>query len=278
MANGLDAQKNALKALETDVTTTYPQALEQLEQRLDAAFAAAENTIKELEAHATQMTDTFIAAVHELRDAVDHGRQQTDEHVKTSEAALTDTKGHVDDASKKRDGDFHDLQTTLAQLEQAYNKIESDSKSALDNVVQHAQPLVALVTQGTTAVHEHGEQLSQGLQQTHAGFADELKNMAQSLHDLVQHIESEQHQHDGEQEQHSGSTAEHAAQLIAQNLDTLTHGMQGIGSAFGLLGEFGNTFGEHFGDGVKDLMSVLEEIGKIVDAIKPVLEVIKAIE
>jgi DNA repair exonuclease SbcCD ATPase subunit len=276
--HSLDAQKNTLKALETDLTATYGQQLDALVQRADTALGAAEETIDNLESRASQLTNDFIDAVHQLRDAIDHSRTAADGVVQTAAALLTETKGHVDELNKKREADLAELQQMLAQLEQQYQQIESEASAAFTGVVQHANPLVALVAQGASQVHDHGEQLSQSLQAVEHAFADDVKNMASALHDLAQHIQTEQEQHDHAQDQHATGTHAQTQQLIAGNLATLTQGMQGVGNAFSVLTEYGDHLGGSFGDGAKGLIDTVGEISHIVDAIKPVLDVIKAIE
>lgn len=276
--HSLDAQKNTLKAIETDLTTSYLQQLESLEQRSDTALGAAEETLDTLESRASQLTNDFIEAVHQLRDAVDHSRQNADGLVQTAVSLLSETKTHVDELNKKREADLAELQQLLQQLEHSYQQIETEASSALAGVVQHASPLMALFAQGTSQVHEHGEQLGQSLQAVEHAFAEDVKNMASALHDLAQHIQQEQDQHDHAQEQHATNTHAQTQQLVAQNLATLTAGMQGVGNAFSTLTEYGEHLGGAFGDGSKGLLDTVSEIGHIVDAIKPVLDVIKAIE
>ncbi len=166
----------------------------------------------------------------------------------------------------------------LAQLEHSYQQIETEGAAALNGVTQHAQPLVALVTQGTSQIHDHGEAVGQALQAVEHSFTDDVKNMASALHDLAQHIQSEQQQHDHAQDAHASDTHAQTQQMIAQNLSTLTQGMQGVGAAFSVLTEYGDHVGGSFGDGAKGLLDTVGSIAQIVDAIKPVLDVIKAIE
>ncbi|HEY0613840.1 MAG TPA: hypothetical protein VGC96_04325 [Candidatus Elarobacter sp.] len=276
--HSLDGQKNALKALETDLTASYGAQLEALEQHVDAVLGAAEQTLHDLEARATQITNDYVDAAHQLRDAIDHARQAADEVAKGATGALAEAKTHVDELNKKREADIAEMTQTLQQLEHAFGQVESEAASSFNAVAQHAQPLVALVTQGTSEIHQHGEQLAQHLQQVEHAFAGDVKTMAQALHDLAQHIQTEHQQQDHAQDEHASSTHQQTGQLIAHNVATLTAGMQTVGSAFSVLTEYADHFGGGFGDGSKGLIDTVGEISHIVDAIKPVLDVIRAIE
>jgi phage-related protein len=273
----LDGQKNVLKALETDLSATYGQQLETLEQHVDALLTTAEHTLADLLAQSTQITNDYIDAVHHLRDTLDQARQAADAVAKTATTALTDAKTVVDEMNKKREADVAQITQTLQQLEQSFNDVETQATNAYNEVLQHAQPLITAVHDGTTQLHTQGDAMTQGLLQVEQNFAGHVQTIAQALHDLGQQIQSDHQSHDHTQDQNANATQQQASTLIAQNVSTLASGLQGVDSAMSVLTEYVDGFGGSFGEGAKGLLNTVGEISHIVDAIKPVIEAIQAI-
>ena len=277
MSASLDGQKNALKALETDLQGTYGQQLETLEQHVDALLTTAEHTLADLLAQSTQITNEYIDAVHHLRDTLDQARQAADEGAKAATTALTDAKTIVDEMNKKREADVAQITQTLQQLEQSFNDIETQASNAYNTVLQHAQPLISAVHDGTTQIHNQGEAMTQGLLQVEQTFAGHVQTIAQALQELGQQIQADHQSHDHTQDEHANSTHQQTSTLITQNVSTLASGLQGVDSAMSVLTEYVDQFGGSFGDGAKGLLNTVGEISHIVDSIKPVIDAIQAI-
>lgn len=274
----MDGPRNALQAIETDVTTVYVQHLEQLDARLDAARAVIEKTYTDLSGKATEQTNKFVETMHQVLATLEPALSAFDESVKTADAAGEDLKSTYQHFDASRATENTEFEAALHRLEAAYKKIDADASTALGTVNEHAATYVQEVDAQTHAAGEHGTHLASGLERTHQGFADELVSMAQTLHGFARQVDATHHEHDTQHEANAVQTHQNTTAHLESNIATLQEGLAVVGQALDILDRYSGDFGGSFGDGVKGLMGTVESIAAIVDEIRPVLDVIKAIE